>query len=369
MLAHSMYDAVVTVGQGAIDLPFGRRAEQTMGMPASTLRRWTLAEVRGLIRFNPVYTPRYELVDGELFVTLMPTPAHQLALGDLLFALANYLRRSRIGETLASPFDVELEPETLVWPDVFVMPPDAAAQIRSEDRARSLLLAVEILSPTSEEADRGPKRRLYQRNVPEYWIVDLEAALVERWRPSDARPEIVRERLEWAPSGATDPFVLDLRELFDRCGAPSRNTDNERKEVVRLDTVPANVTSDDPRTFAPVAIENPLRPGERQLLPLVHVDPDTPLSWIPFDVLESLGIERRRIRYFERADGTRVDRSTGLAFVHVSGTRASDDVVFAEPGDVAVLGARSLSGLNLYVDPVMRQLEDAGPISAAAAFR
>jgi hypothetical protein len=139
--------------------------------------------------------------------------------------------------------------------------------------------------------------------------------------------------------------------------------------VVRLDTVPAGITSDDPRTFAPVAIENPLRPGTRQLLPLVHVDPDAPLSWIPADVLESLGIERQRIRHFERADGTQVDRPVGLAFVHAAGTRTSDDVVFAEPGDVAVLGSRSLSGLNLYVDPVARQLEDAGPISAAAAFR
>lgn len=129
-------------------------------MPAATARRWTLSEVRALIHFNPVYTPRYELVDGDLLVTLMPTPAHQRALGDLLVALAQYLEETRVGETLASPFDVELEPETLVWPDVFVMPPDAAAQIRNEDRARSLLLAVEILSPSSAETDRGPKRGL-----------------------------------------------------------------------------------------------------------------------------------------------------------------------------------------------------------------
>lgn len=336
-----------------------------MGMPASAHRRWTLAEVRRLINFNPFYAPRYELVAGELLVTLMPTPAHQRALGDLLFAVATYLEGTTIGETLASPFDVELEPETLVWPDVFVMPPDAAERIRKEDRARSLLLAVEILSPSSAQADRGPKRTLYQRHVPEYWIVDLEAALIERWRPGDDEPEIIRECLEWRPAGATIPLVLDLRALFKRCRPPSRHAEGQRKDVVRLDTVPDNITPDDPRTFAPVAIENPLRPGARQLLPLVHVDSGAPFSWIPSDVLESLGIERRSIRCFERSDGTLLERWIGVAFIHVAGIRASDDVVFAEPGDVAVLGARSLAGLNLCIDPVWRQLEDAGPIPAA----
>jgi hypothetical protein len=249
------------------------------------------------------------------------------------------------------------------------MPRRAAAQTRHQDHASALILAVEILSPSSEDGDRGPKRRLYQRHVPEYWIVDLEAALVERWRPGDIEPEIIRERLEWNPAGATDPLVINLRELFDRCGAPTRRFDDARREVVRLDTVPPGITSDDPRTFAPVAIENPLRPGERQLLPLIRVDPDSPSSWIAAQVLESLGIERRGLRHFERDDGTVVERSIGLASVHVAGIRTSDDVVFAEPGDAIVLGARSLTGLNLFVDPVTRQLEDAGPRPAAVALR
>ena len=340
-----------------------------MNMPDLLPRRWTLSEVRALIHFNPVYSPRYELVDGDVFVTLMPTPAHQHALGELLFAIASWLEKNPIGETLASPFNVELEPETLTWPDVFVMPPHAANQARHEDRASALILAVEILSPSSEHGDRGPKRRLYQRHVPEYWIVDLEGVLVERWRPGGGEPEIVRDRLEWNPAGATEPLVIDFRALFDRCGAPTRRFGDARKDVVRLDTVPPGITCDDPRTFAPVAIENPLRPGERQLLPLVRVDPESPSSWIPADVLESLGIERRGLRHFQRANGTVVYRSIGLASVHVAGIRTSDDVVFAEPGDAIVLGARSLAGLNLCIDPVTRQLEDAGPLSAAVALR
>jgi Uma2 family endonuclease len=58
------------------------------------------------------------------------------------------------------------------------------------------------------------KRPHYQRHVPEYWIIDLDARLFERWRPSDERPEIVAETLEWRPAGVTEPFRLDLRGYF-----------------------------------------------------------------------------------------------------------------------------------------------------------
>ena len=58
---------------------------------------------------------------------------------------------------------------------------------------------------------------------------------------------------------------------------------------------------------------------------------------------------------------------TGAAFLYVLGTTATDDVVFGEPGDLTLLGARSLEGLNLRIDPVSRRLIDAGPAPAAVA--
>jgi hypothetical protein len=56
----------------------------------------------------------------------------------------------------------------------------------------------------------------------------------------------------------------------------------------------------------------------------------------------------------------------GAAFVHVVGKRAADEVVFGEPGDLVLLGARSLEGLNLRVEPATKRLVDAGPAPAAA---
>jgi hypothetical protein len=68
---------------------------------------------------------------------------------------------------------------------------------------------------------------------------------------------------------------------------------------------------------------------------------------------------------FRQASGTVLERWTGFAIVHAGGTRTADDVVFGEPGDMVLLGARSLEGLNLRVDPVLKQLVDAGPAPAA----
>jgi predicted aspartyl protease len=70
---------------------------------------------------------------------------------------------------------------------------------------------------------------------------------------------------------------------------------------------------------------------------------------------------------FRTADGRAVVRDIGYAIVHAGGTETNDEVVFAEAGDMILLGARSLEGLNLRVDSRTKQLVDAGPIVAAVA--
>jgi clan AA aspartic protease len=114
-------------------------------------------------------------------------------------------------------------------------------------------------------------------------------------------------------------------------------------------------------------VENPTHPGARRVVRKALVDTGAELSWIPFDVLESLGIERYTVARFRQANGTVLERWTGTAWVHVAGKRTADDVVFGEPGDLVLLGARSLEGLNLRIDPASKQLVDAGPAPAAAA--
>jgi Uma2 family endonuclease len=191
-------------------------AEKIMAMLGGVFRRWTAREVRELIAAAPLATPRYELVDGELLVTPSPGAPHQLAVTRMVSVLAVYLDRERVGTAITSPSDVELEAEFVTQPDLFAVPKGEWRRVMAEGLPiRELLVAIEILSPSSSRHDRVRKRPLYQRHVPEYWIVDLDARLIERWMPGDDRPELLTETLSWHPAGATTAFTLDLPAYFE----------------------------------------------------------------------------------------------------------------------------------------------------------
>lgn len=114
-----------------------------------------------------------------------------------------------------------------------------------------------------------------------------------------------------------------------------------------------------------VEVEDPACPGERRVVRAALVDTGAELSWFPAALLESLGIERRKEWRFRQADGSVLIRWTGGASVYLAGTWTVDEVVFGEPGDLVLVGSRSLEGFNLRVDPVSKRLVDAGPAPAA----
>jgi predicted aspartyl protease len=97
------------------------------------------------------------------------------------------------------------------------------------------------------------------------------------------------------------------------------------------------------------------------------VDTGSEYTWIPERTLESVGIEREKKDLpFIMANGQQITRSVGFAIVRVDKSFTVDEVVFAEKGDLLLLGARSLEGLNLQVDPRQKRLVAAGPLPAAA---
>ena len=203
-----------------------------MAMPPHALhQRWTRSEVRALIDDAPLATPRYELVDGELLVSPAPRYRHQDVVARLHFALMQYLSANPIGKALSSPFEVDLEDESLVQPDLFVLPSNEVRRLNVAEwrPAETLLLAIEVLSPSTARYDRRTKRPLYQRHVPEYWIVDIDARLIERWHPGDEQPEIITKTLIWSPDGAAEPLAIEVDTLF--ADLPSGNDDsaNERE--------------------------------------------------------------------------------------------------------------------------------------------
>jgi Uma2 family endonuclease len=177
-----------------------------MAMPGLK-RRWTVADRDEL----PDDGRRYEVIDGELFVTPAPRLEHQRASLELCVLLYEYLARSADAEVFAAPADVVFSPQRAVQPDVFVVPRMGGKRIeRFEDIGR-LLLAVEILSPGTARTDRVAKRLLYRsEGVDEYWIVDLESRTFERSTPADPRVEILADQVRWQPDGAIEPLAIDL---------------------------------------------------------------------------------------------------------------------------------------------------------------
>jgi Uma2 family endonuclease len=179
-----------------------------MGMP-DTARRYTVDEVLAF----PADGNRYELVDGELLVTPAPGMPHQLVVGRLQVALAIYLKDRTDAVVLASPADISWDREKLVQPDLFVFP--VAEMSKSWKTVRTLLLAAEVVSPSSARGDRLVKRRLYQRQrVATYWVVDPDARLVEVWRPDDDRPAIITDVLRWRVAPDASDFEVELSTLF-----------------------------------------------------------------------------------------------------------------------------------------------------------
>jgi len=182
-----------------------------MGMPVSQREEWTAARAIAL----PADGNRYEVLDGELFVTPAPTWRHQAAIVRLLPRLAAYVDEHSLGWTMLSPADIVFTERRLVQPDIFVVPARASGAPSGWAEVRALLLAVEVLSPSTARADRHRKRLIYQdQGVPEYWIVDSEARLVERWRPGDSRPEQIAEELVWEPRADVSALRMDLAEYF-----------------------------------------------------------------------------------------------------------------------------------------------------------
>lgn len=196
------------------ELPPAYQAEQIMAMPLHLERPWIAEEVREEL-LSDTRWPRYEFIDGELIVT-SPTLAHERLCMWLFRILDAYLNDQPAGLAhLSLPSDLELRPGTISQPDLFVPPIAEDRAARRWSDFRHLLLVVEVLSPGTARYDRGIKRRHYQAAaVPEYWIVDPDARLIERWRPEDDRPEIIREGMDWLPPGATVPLRFELAELF-----------------------------------------------------------------------------------------------------------------------------------------------------------
>ena len=138
---------------------------------------WTYADYLQL----PDNGMRYEVVGGNLYMSPAPRPKHQQISTNLLSALHEYVKKNQLGRVYHAPIDVILtDLATPIQPDILFIPTKKLDIVRDVNIKGVPELVIEIISPGNPAHDRNIKFKLYaQAGVPEYWIVDGEAQMID----------------------------------------------------------------------------------------------------------------------------------------------------------------------------------------------
>jgi Uma2 family endonuclease len=159
---------------------------------------------------------RYEIIDGELFVTPTPVLRHQQVVGNIFRILSTLALDHGLGEVYSSPVTVRLRDDRVTEPDVAFVRADRFGIL---DQQRGILgapdLVVEVLSPSNRDYDRTLKRKRYMASgVAELWIVDADEDTIEVWRPSIRKPEQARDVVSWRVGDHS--FEIAVADVFRR---------------------------------------------------------------------------------------------------------------------------------------------------------
>ncbi len=161
---------------------------------------------------------RYEIIDGEVFVTPAPRFLHQRVVTRLAHYLSGFLENHPSGEVVVAPFDVVFSDFDVVEPDLLYISKARASVLTARNAQGAPDLVVEVLSETTVKRDRSIKLKLYgQYGVQEYWVIDPEAPAAEIYRRG-ARGLALAEKLA-AADALTSPlfpgFNLPLKKLVE----------------------------------------------------------------------------------------------------------------------------------------------------------
>ena len=154
---------------------------------------------------------RYEVIDGELFLTPAPIPEHQHAIVELLVPIHQWVRSRGSGEILPAPIGVVLDEETAVQPDLVYIASEHLGIIGERGIEGPPDLVVEVLSPSTEARDRGVKMRRYAAaGIPHYWLLNLRARALEAYSLGENGYDLVGV---YGPGGIFQPALFPGLEI------------------------------------------------------------------------------------------------------------------------------------------------------------
>jgi Uma2 family endonuclease len=182
---------------------FSQSDSNDMAMPQTI--SWTREDLDRL----PDDGNRYEVLNGELFVTPAPSEAHQAVVYWLNAVLTPFVAVHGLGQ-VQFPRGVIVIGQSQVEPDLMVRP---LSPLRGWENAPVPILVIEVISKTTRRRDLNDKRVFYmEKGVDEYWVVDREARAVVRITPAGV--ETLGTMVTWAPKSIEASLDIDVVAMF-----------------------------------------------------------------------------------------------------------------------------------------------------------
>jgi Uma2 family endonuclease len=160
---------------------------------------------------------RYELIEGDLLMTPSPVTKHQRILGNLYFEIKLSLRDKELGELFVAPFDVHLDNENVVQPDILFISKERLNIIGEKNIQGAPDLVIEVLSESSAYRDLLQKKKLYAKfGVKEYWIAIPEEESIEMYILKDDKYALHKtcSRNETLEAPSLKDLKIELKNIF-----------------------------------------------------------------------------------------------------------------------------------------------------------
>ena len=196
----------------------------------STTTRWTSKDLESL----PDDGTRYEIIDGELYLSKTPHLYHQDVCGELQLVLGNWNRTTNLGRVVAAPGLIFAEDNDVVPDLIWISHERLLESLESDGHLHSAPeLVIEVLSPgrANERRDREAKLKLYnRRDVGEYWIADWQTRSIDVYRRKDAQLKLLKtlEETDTLESPLLPGFSVAVSAVFS--GVP--NTSSSKGEEI-----------------------------------------------------------------------------------------------------------------------------------------
>ncbi len=165
----------------------------------------------------PEHGPRYQLIEGDLYMAPAPNRFHQEISLNLLVLLRNWLVDHPIGKLYGAPFDVYLDEYDVFQPDILFVSHERRAILSDRGAEGAPDFIVEILSPRNARIDRYNKRKMYARHgVIEEWIIEPETKRILVYRFADEReePSLLIEHGDMVETPVFPGLKIDTRQVF-----------------------------------------------------------------------------------------------------------------------------------------------------------